>query len=82
MIKAMRGRLIGPKTLDRIVGIFGAILDSPTDCLGYLGCDLCINSCFGVYEAKNGHGFRVHKVEPRLDERTAHGQPTAGFWDC
>ena len=32
----MRGRLIGPKTWDRIVGIFGAILDSPlgVDCLG------------------------------------------------
>ena len=25
----MRGRLIGPKTWDRIVGIFGARLDSP-----------------------------------------------------
>ena len=25
----MRGRLIGPKTWDRIVGIFGACLDSP-----------------------------------------------------
>ena len=29
MIEAVRGRLIGPKTWDRIVGIFGAILDSP-----------------------------------------------------
>ena len=29
MIEAMRGRLIGPKTWDRIVGIFGVILDSP-----------------------------------------------------
>ena len=28
MIEVVRGRLIGPKTWDRIVGIFGAILDS------------------------------------------------------
>ena len=28
MIEAVRGRLIRPKTWDRIVGIFGAILDS------------------------------------------------------
>ena len=81
MIEAVRGRLIGPKTWDRIIGIlepFGQY----TDCLGFLGCDLCIKSCFGVYEAENDHGFRVHKVEPRLDEWAAHGQPTAGFWDC
>ena len=32
-----------------------------------------------MYEAGNGHGFRVHKVEPRLDEWAAHGQPNAGF---
>ena len=44
------GRLIGPKIWDRIVGIFGAILDSPwTRCglFGLLGYDLCIKSCFG-----------------------------------
>ena len=29
MIEAVRGSLIGPKSWDRIVGIFGAILDSP-----------------------------------------------------
>ena len=29
MIEAVRGRLIGPKTWDQIVGIFLAILDSP-----------------------------------------------------
>ena len=29
MIEAVRGRLIGPKTWDRIVRIFVAILDSP-----------------------------------------------------
>ena len=29
MIEAVRGCLIGPKTWDRIVGIFGVILNSP-----------------------------------------------------
>ena len=29
MIEVVSGRLIGPKTWDRIVGIFGAHLDSP-----------------------------------------------------
>ena len=29
LIEAVSGRLIGPETWDRIVGIFGAILDSP-----------------------------------------------------
>ena len=29
MIEVVRGRLIGPKTWDRIVRIFGATLDSP-----------------------------------------------------
>ena len=34
---------------------------------GHLGCvHLCNKSCFDVYEAGNGHGFRVHKVEPML----------------
>ena len=31
---------------------------------GLLGLCLCITSCFGVYEAMNGNGIRVHKVEP------------------
>ena len=25
------------------------------------------------------HGFQLHKVEPMLGERVAHGQPTAQF---
>ena len=29
MLETVRGRLIGPKTWDRIIGKFGAILDSP-----------------------------------------------------
>ena len=81
MIEAVRGRLIGPKTWDRIFRIFGAILNSPRTIWECLGCDLFINSCIGLYEARNGHGFRVHKAEPRLDEWAAHGQTTSGFWD-
>ena len=46
------------------------------DCLGTLGHDLYNKLCFGVYEAGNGHGFRVRKVESMLDEWAAHGQPT------
>ena len=29
--------------------------------------------------AGSGHGFKIHKVEPMLGERAAHGQPTAQF---
>ena len=41
---------------------------------------LCIKLCFGVYKTGNGYGIWFQKVEPRLDEWAAHGQPTAGFW--
>ena len=33
---------------------------------GLLMYNLCYKLCVGVYEAGNGHGFRVHKVEPML----------------
>ena len=49
----------------------GTHLDSPRQCMDCLGtlCDkLCINSCCDVYKAENGHGFRVHKVEPMLGD--------------
>ena len=36
------------------------------DCLGALCDKLCNNSCVDAYEAGNGHGFWVHKVEPIL----------------
>ena len=51
--------------------IFGAALYSSWQCRGCLGClccDLCIKSCFDVYEARNGHGFWVHNMEPMLDD--------------
>ena len=33
-----------------------------------------------MYEAGNGQGFRLHKVESMLVEWAAHGQPTVLFW--
>ena len=78
----MSGRLIGPKTWDQIVGIFGARFGQSMDYLGDLCDNLWIKLCFGVYEVGYGHGFRFHKVEPMFDEWAAHGQPTTRFWDC
>ena len=31
-----------------------------------LGDNLLNEFCFGMYEAGNGHGIQVHKVEPML----------------
>ena len=65
------GRLIGPKTWDRSIRIFGSRLDNlgtVTDCYGFL-CDNLLNKlCFGVYKTGNGYRIRFQKVEPRLDE--------------
>ena len=78
------GLLIGPKTWDRSIRIFGSRLDNlgtVTDCYGFL-CDNLLNKlCFGVYKTGNGYGTRFQKVEPRLNEWAARGQPTAGFRD-
>ena len=52
------------------------------DCLGALDHNLFNKLCCGVHEAENGHGIRVHKVEPILDEWDVRGQPTVMFWDC
>ena len=83
--EAVRGRLIGPKTWNRSVRIFGSCLGNlgtVTDCYGFL-CDNLLNKlCFGVYKTGNGYRIRFQKVKPRLDEWAAHGQPTAGFRDC
>ena len=35
-----------------------------------------------MYETRNGHGIRFHKVEPMCGEWAAHAQPTVFFWDC
>ena len=67
--EAVRGRLIGPKTWDRIVIIFETSNGQPvlfTDCLWWVCWKLCIKWCFGMYRAGNGREIRVHKVNRRL----------------
>ena len=57
-------------------------LDSLGAVLG--GCVIiyAIKYSLGVVGARNGHGFRFHKVEPMLGEWAAHGQPTARLRNC
>ena len=66
MIEAVNGRLIGPKTWDRIMGNCWSRFGQSTDYLGGLCWNLFNNLCCGVHEAGNDHGFRVHKVELML----------------
>ena len=61
------GRLIGPKTWDRSVRIFGGRMEQPVTaprlfrgCLGVGWFNLCIKWLFGMHWAGNGRGFRVH----------------------
>ena len=65
--EAVRGRLIGPKTWDRIDKIFGRRMEQPVTapqlfrgCLGVGWFNLCIKWLFGMHWAGNGRGFRVH----------------------
>ena len=73
----MSGRLIGPKTWDRIVGIYGTRFGHFRGCFRWLCDNLCNKLWSGCFWAGNGHGFQFHKVEPMLGEWAAHGQPTA-----
>ena len=61
LVEAVRGRLIGPKSWDRIVINFGAIFTVHGLC-GLLCRDLCIKSCCDVCEAGIGQEIRVHQV--------------------
>ena len=61
------GRLIGPKTWDRSVRIFGGRMEQPVTaprlfrgCLGVGWSNLCIKWLYGMHWAGNGRGFRVH----------------------
>ena len=61
------GRLIGPKTWDRGVRIFGGRMEQPVTaprlfrgCLGVGWSNLCIKWLYGMHWAGNGRGFRVH----------------------
>ena len=61
--EVVRGRLIGPKTWDRIVGIFlriSLVAVSVQSHVGAVWVDLCINLCFGMYRAGNGRKIQVH----------------------
>ena len=63
--EVLNGRLIGPKSWNRIVVIFEAqIVQSVivNGWFGLLGCALCYKSCVGLYEAGNGLEIRFHKV--------------------
>ena len=82
MFEVVNGRLVGSKTWDLIVGIFGTHFGQFTDYLGGLCYNLCNKLWFGCGWAGNGHEFRFHKVEPMFGERAVHGQPTAHFGDC
>ena len=78
----MRDHLVGPETWDRSagnLGLFWAVPGLITDCYWSMCYNLCNKLWFGCCWAKNGHGFRFHKVEPMQGERAAHGQPTAQF---
>ena len=65
--EAVRGRLIGLKTWDRIDKIFGRRMEQPVTaprlfrgCLGVGWFNLCIKWLFGMHWVGNGRGFRVH----------------------
>ena len=63
--EAVRGRLIGHKSWDRIVINFlnpnGATVTATVD-LGGLIVYLCVESCIGLVEAGDGREMRDHKV--------------------
>ena len=68
--------MIGLKTWDQIVGIYGTRFGQFRDFFGWL-CDNLYNKLwFGCFWTGNGQGFRFHKVEPMLGEWAGHGQPT------
>ena len=62
--EAVRGRLISPKTWDRIIGNFFLAMVQPVTVgrgfLGKLSVNLWIKWCFGMYRAGNGRETRVH----------------------
>ena len=63
--EAVMGRLIGPKTWDRIDIIFESKNEATVTvhgCLGVLFHKLCDKSCIDWNEVGNGREMRVHKV--------------------
>ena len=62
----MSGRLICPKTWDRIVGIFGARFGQSMDCLGDLCDNLCIYYDLVCMRSEMAMGFGSTKWNPCL----------------
>ena len=63
--EAVRGRLIGPKTWERIDIIFYTKNEATVTvngCLGVLFHKLCDKSCTDLNEVGNDREMRVHKV--------------------
>ena len=67
--EVVRGRLIGPKTWDRIYIIFGRIKEQTGTaprlfggCLGVVWVNLFIKWLLDMHWAGNGRGLQVHKV--------------------
>ena len=61
--EAVKGRLIGPKTWDRIDKIFERKMEQPVFAprlFGLFGSSLCIECLLGMHWAGNGRGLRVH----------------------
>ena len=61
--EVVRGRLIGPKTWDRIDKIFERKMEQPVTAPWLFGCslcDLCIRCFLGMHWARNGRGLQVH----------------------
>ena len=82
LIEAVRGRLIGPKTWDRIVGIFGAHLDSPrtvwATCVGIYSINyvvVCMRSGMAMK-------FGSAKKNRCWMSGLSMDNPLALFWDC
>ena len=76
------GRLIGPKTWDRSIRIFGSRLDNlstVTDCYGFL-CDNLLNKlCFSVYKTENGMEFGSKKWNRGSTSGLPVDSPLLGF---
>ena len=63
--EAVRGRLIGPKTWDRIDKIFERKMEQPMTAPWLIWVQirhLCVKSCFDLNWAGNSREIRVHKV--------------------
>ena len=78
----MSGRLIGPKSWNRIIENFETqwtVCSSFRDCFGCLSDNLLNKSCIDVYEAGYGCGNWFQKVKQMVDEWAATDSPHALF---